>query len=423
VNAAFEHNALTANLRVLTGKSNYFRLSIWWQESDRQLPPLVTTPAAFASQYDNVLRASANWTGQVGIGEMQVRTGLFREKIHFHDSLHHLNAQNTAHTLVQEAEWSVPIRNRHRFQAGVNHTYNWAMADGYHHPLRTQRRAALFASAGSAWYNKRLQTLLAMRQEWYDVHTAPAIPSFSASWRFNSSYLVRTQFAATFRIPTLNDLYWIPGGNPDLKPERGKSAEFSLEYARSAKAFHVSWNSGFFINQVNSRILWEPGSFYWKPSNIGQVTSMGVESRIELHVQTGRNHFKMLLNAQYVRSGVTGEKRGQFIPEQQLIYTPFLLSSGLLEFRRGYFTAFIQGTYNGLRYTSSDNSQSLPGFFLADAGFNLDLPVNTVPMGLFFSCRNMFNTAYEVTLWRPMALRSWHAGIQFFIQKSNPNQS
>ena len=30
-----------------------------------------------------------------------------------------------------------------------------------------------------------------------------------------------------YRIPTLNAMYWQPGGNPDLKPEKGFASDFT----------------------------------------------------------------------------------------------------------------------------------------------------------------------------------------------------
>ena len=40
---------------------------------------------------------------------------------------------------------------------------------------------------------------------------------------------LKVNAAKVYRLPTLNDLYWSPGGNPNLKPEEGFTYEGSFE--------------------------------------------------------------------------------------------------------------------------------------------------------------------------------------------------
>ena len=36
-----------------------------------------------------------------------------------------------------------------------------------------------------------------------------------------------------YRFPTINDLYWNPGGNRNLNPENGYSADFGLLWTKN----------------------------------------------------------------------------------------------------------------------------------------------------------------------------------------------
>lgn len=417
--AGISQTAISGNVNISLGKQQLLKASVWHQHSNRDIPPLVTTPMAFAHQFDYFIRASVLWKAQAGRGEIYVRSGYFSEKIHFNDSLSGLYAQNNAYSLVQEAEWKSPFNNgRHWLQAGINHTFNTANVDGYQVALRTQQRAALFTSIQSFWLNKRLVSLLSFRQEWFDGTFAPLTPSLSASWALNSSLKLRSQVAGIFRIPTLNDLYWIPGGNPELKPERGHSAELSLEYVTRFSKSTISWSGEVFQNQINNRILWIPGASYWAPENIKQARSMGLGTSLKYAYQNGSNRWVVSLNAQHVLAGeITDTDKWYSLPEHQLIYTPAWLAAGHIEYSRASLTVFVQSNYTGIRYTLSDNTQRLPGYFLADAGIRINIKTGNFSNQLFFSCRNLLNSTYEVVAWRPMPLRSWHAGIQFFISK------
>src|SRR5690606_21752078 len=69
-----------------------------------------------------------------------------------------------------------------------------------------------------------------MRAEYYDSRMMPLIPSGGFEWQVihNKPVLLRANFARNFHKPTLNDLYWIPGGNEDLLPEDGITGDLSL---------------------------------------------------------------------------------------------------------------------------------------------------------------------------------------------------
>lgn len=423
-NAELRHFATMGKLNLSTGKNQLLTLTVWSQEGQRQIPPLVTTPLAFANQYDNLLRSAVNWSVETGNSTIQIRSAYFREKIHYRDSLANLYAQNTAHSFVQEAEWEYSFHPNHRLQAGLNYTRHLANVDGYHSPNRQQRRFAVFASSHNQWFGRRLHSLVAIRQEWYDHQIAPLIPSLSGSWHFSQTLSIRAQIAGLFRIPTLNDLYWIPGGNPALKPEHGISTELAVDKQVQLNRISIKSSLGAFANSIKNRILWEPGNSFWQPSNLNRVLSRGTELNIDVQVKQAIAVWKLVLNAQYLVSGES--KTGQTFwdkPEFQLIYTPSLLASGLIEYRINKLAVYVQGSFTGSRYTRSDNTHSLPAYFIADAGIQYEFPFKETPIYLFLTCRNLLNEAYEITIWRPMPLRSWLAGIQFQIINPNKNKS
>ena len=61
----------------------------------------------------------------------------------------------------------------------------------------------------------------------YDI---PVIYSLDARYLVTSSFSVRGAFSTNYRLPTFNDLYWEPGGNPDLKPEFSSSGEIGFDF-------------------------------------------------------------------------------------------------------------------------------------------------------------------------------------------------
>lgn len=64
-----------------------------------------------------------------------------------------------------------------------------------------------------------------------------AQPSLTAAWgyRIAPTWQLRVAYGEAFRAPTFDDLYYPYGSNPDLRPERSRSAEVGVEH-RSAEA-------------------------------------------------------------------------------------------------------------------------------------------------------------------------------------------
>ena len=66
------------------------------------------------------------------------------------------------------------------------------------------------------------------------------------------------QLSTLYRLPGLNDLYWMPGGNPDLKPEYGYSAEAGskLSWKSQNKKTKVSFEPTYFNRYIYNWIIW-----------------------------------------------------------------------------------------------------------------------------------------------------------------------
>lgn len=77
-----------------------------------------------------------------------------------------------------------------------------------------------------------------------------------------------------FRLPTMNDLFWSPGGNPNLIPESGwdLKASFSLRNKHNIFKFEA------FAGRLNNGIIWRPNGLFWQPINEFLITRYGINS-------------------------------------------------------------------------------------------------------------------------------------------------
>jgi vitamin B12 transporter len=422
INAAQKMKGWLQDLYWVTGKYSQLQLSVWGQSSTRQIPPIETIPIAAASQQDDTWRGMLSWKRVSNQYDIQLKTGFLQEGIVFNDSLLSLYATNHAKTYLTETEFGKNFPSIHsRFQLGGNYSYSTAHAQGYGSAMVNQDRRAAFTSFRSELCKGKLITLIQARQEWFNRQFVPFIPSLSASYPLIKSLTLRGQVARSFRVPTLNDLYWQPGGNPSLKPESGIASEFGLNYYVEKLPFVILGKASVFSNHIKNWIVWLPSNSFWTPVNVPQVYSRGLDAGIEVH-----RHFKkkqslhFTSNAQYV--WVTAEKTdiGSIVEsKKQLVYVPHFTWNARISYWWKGFHIELSSTYTGERYITSDNEKSLPGFFLLNASVSKQLELKEHQVSFFLNAFNLLQKSYQVIAWRPMPLFSFQTGISFTFQPNS----
>ena len=232
----------------------------------------------------------------------------------------------------------------------------------------------------------------------YDI---PVIFSVDGSYRFNQEIMLRAAFSSNYRLPTFNDLYWVPGGNPELNPEKSYSGELGFDFSKKKNVFSVS---GFFIRSEDL-IQWQPGiGGIWSPVNVKSANNYGIESSLTGRVDFRDSHFDWTLQYDYT----------QAIDEDldtQLIYVPQHKANALLSYQIKSWRFGYQFQYVGEVYTTTSNTQSLDPYSLS----NLEMIKGFWEGRIFLKLRvnNLFDTAYESVAYRPMPNRNFLINMTF----------
>ncbi|OAN19226.1 Vitamin B12 transporter BtuB [Photobacterium jeanii] len=109
------------------------------------------------------------------------------------------------------------------------------------------------------------------------------------TWNIATGYAVTDaidvvgSYGTAFKAPTFNDLYYPGGsGNPDLKPETSKSAEFGVKGRHDL----LDWGLTAYHTDIKDMIAWAPtAAGPWKPNNVDNARIKGIE--LELGFETG----------------------------------------------------------------------------------------------------------------------------------------
>lgn len=243
-----------------------------------------------------------------------------------------------------------------------------------------------------------------LKKDLIDAVHSPVLYSFGAAFQPVSGYEVKVNASKNFRNPSFNDLYWQPGGNPDLQSESSYQAEIANIFRYNDFLLTLT---PYLIN-IKNLIQWIPTSAgYYSPKNTTSVLSKGVESSLLFTKKTAHSSIK--LNATYAYT--VSENRET---KKQLMYVPLHKVNGSINYVYGSFGIYLQGLYNGLTYTSSDEdfSTAIKPYFVANSG----IYINFKSYILTFKVNNLTDEVYEATAYYPMPKRNYSLNLNINLK-------
>lgn len=399
------HHRLTAAQRVSIG--------YWYQYSDRGIPPTLTQVRSTAEQQDESHRLTAAWQLAARRSVVHVRGAWFHEELRwlpFGDTAE----ESRSRTAIAEGEWRYRPGRGHLLILGMNAAHAAARAEGYSDTPQ-QLRTALFGAYTYTARNERWSASASARQERMDDRLVPFTASIGAQVLVVPGVQLKTNVSKLYRVPTFNDLYWVPGGVRDLLPESGHSAEVGLALDRKIGRVSVNGELTTYTRTMDQWIIWLPGPAYWSPQNVMQVWSRGVEAGAEVVLPLGRSKLSFALNTDHVVSTNQRAKSSDDASvDKQLIYTPMYSGRARIGLQRGRFSATCIAVYTGYRYTSTDNRSFLEPFTVANAWLAYTLRTGKRgSLSVDVQCNNLFDARYQVIADRPMPLRHYRVGVRY----------
>lgn len=221
---------------------------------------------------------------------------------------------------------------------------------------------------------------------------------------------LRSSISNNGRIPAFNDLYWIPGGNPNLKPENAVNFDIGAIYG-----FEFIGNNIFDINYTNismkDKITWvyNPQIQLWNPVNIGESESNIFSINLKSNYNINRKiALSFQLNYTYNKSKKLNEDYpGDLSLNKQIPYIPLQLLKFNINF--DYKDAGLNLFYNliGKRYTDAENSASLNQVSVLDGNIFYNFNFNYLKARITLEINNITNSDYSIMPGYPMPLRNY----------------
>lgn len=217
---------------------------------------------------------------------------------------------------------------------------------------------------------------------------------------------IRSSYGSSYRPPSFNELYWIAGGNPALRPEY--SASFD---AGATGSFHwlgiITGEVNYFSIATRDRILWSPGAGgIWSPRNIDRVTSEGLEFEATWVSQDRTFGLTGGLTLNDVRKR-NREYDGDPTTDRMIVYVPGQTMNVSGWVRIGPATLNLQHSRVSFRYTNATNDRFLPGYSVTSAALTTKWNIDPLRLTLKLESSNIFDTNYQILPLFPMPLREY----------------
>lgn len=415
LNARLKGASIMGQAGYLLGEQNVLRLSVWYQDYYREVPPALFEGASVKNYTNSSIRLLLDWNKKTANTLWYAKASFINDRVHYVDSLSLLNTNNTTYQYYFEAGWKRKIGNHSQLlvfiplQAARIVTSD--TAEG-----KQQTKAALAAAYDVKLFNERLDVAVNGRAEVIN-NTSVLLPGADASYTLTHWLSFRVNVQRTYRAPTLNELYYNPGGNANLLPEEGwnEDAGYTLKL-KPTSAVSFYHDLSVFNRVIDNWIVWFGGAI-WTPHNIATVHSRGVETENKLQWRLNSN-WSLHLGAN--TSYVIATTQSSYIANdnsigKQIPYTPRY--NGQLNAGFSYKHLYINynHTYTGYRFITTDESEYILPYNTGNLQATYDLYLAHCPLSVSLQCNNIWNQQYQVVAYRPMPGINWLAGLKLTL--------
>ncbi|WP_154658282.1 TonB-dependent receptor plug domain-containing protein [Eisenibacter elegans] len=416
-NAAYEYYGMRQTLSYRPREGRTLSMRSWYHHNYRQIQPDMSVQNTGEVLQDQSLRLMLEWDEDQAWGRLLVRAAWVAD-----EQVYNRNSTIAVNRGIGSAEYERPLGQDWILKLGGTWNHITALVRNYGDVVTEQRQDA-FASL--RWQTTpRIAMSLNVRQAWVTGFEAPIAPSLGLEarlWEYNAHYLgLKLLGSRNYRVPTLNDRYWIPGGNPELRSELGWSAEGGLVYAfQPSEGWRLEADVQLYKMWVQDWIAWVPLAAFWAPVNIQEVHSQGLEAGLNLQRQHSAGwHWQ--LGLQYALTQAINQRaQGAFDRSagKQLPYTPEHRAVFLSQLQYKSFFAQANYGYTGFRFTTSDNSQFLNDFWLLNLALGTRLPQGASAWQLSLRLNNLLSTSYQNMAFRAMPGRNFQLSLRYDWQR------
>lgn len=412
-NTDFEHLSINVGLEQKLNERYDLEVLYWFNQLDRNLGHNISNELQdFDSQWDEQHRAIVSFKRKGNNSIWELKNFLSDEDQKF---FYGLESRTQVRSIQNQVRAKIYLGNRWKLIAVAESKWYEATSDGFPKGQKEFRPSIMMNP--SFGLNSKTRLDLIVRAEMNNEVVAPLAPNLSINHQINDKIDIKASIASAYKFPTFNELYWLPGGNPDLKAERGHSYDLGLESTlfENSKSL-IETEVEVFQGKIKDWILWVPGESFWTAQNVHQIKNRG----FTMQIRAQRKWSNQLMSQVKLSASWTETINDNDAPEyeeefgKQLIYTPRMMmnSSMNLQWKKWVFNYQIK--YTDKRFIQTDHSRFMPAFTLHNCALHWSFDIrnkNNIYMGI--RVNNLSDLSYQVVAHQPMPGRNFNLEIKY----------
>ena len=432
---AFKDLHLLQEVYYNTRKGDRFGMNAWLIHSNRELP-MLTTDYGNENDFENrqrelTFRGILSWDHMRENWKLAVKGGYIHTQMKYDYKRDAGNgvmtpmtrSRSKINTFYGQTEGEYYIGREWLFTATASvHQHfvesrdkNIIRQDGNKAVVGYSKGRTEFSGVASAkWQpNERIGLSAVVRKEMYGADWTPIIPAFFVDGVVSKkgNLMLKASLSRNFRFPTLIDLYFLPGGNPDLKRESGWTYDIGASFALGEEnIYSFSGSVNWFDSHVKDWILWLPTTKgFFSPRNVKNVHAYGVEMKSDISIAL-KNDWRLSLNGTLSWTPSINEGEPMTPADKsvgkQLPYVPEWSSSitGRIDWK--CWSLLYKWCYYSVRHTMSSNDISLTGklppYFMNNLTLERKVSTQWAELSFKGAINNLFDEEYLSVLSRPM---------------------
>ncbi len=412
----------------------------WAQHQQREIPPAMFEESSAKMEINSAYRTLLKLESQRFQSYSSATTlGLFYETYSYEDSMIQLRSQASVISipLVEQFNLQLPRHQKVSVQLMANRSF---LAG---HSNSSLNKVGAIATYSADQLLKHINLQSSIEKEVTDVFQVPMIANLSLNcdvWPLIKPYITASSH---YRMPTLNELYYNPGGNIHLKPETSKNLEggFQVSKKYQKQTFHA--DMALFNREVSNWIAWY-GASILTPHNIQKVWSRGLEfighydvnlagnkpdnypkdsiTMIEVNIAKSsafnRIEKRRLVSFDVLYAYTLSTTKESAISNdysigKQIPYVPRYQLKGTVGIKWNQFEISYIHTYTGYRFITTDESQYLKPYFTGNLFASYKFRIRNNLLHAAFRFNNVFNAYYESISGRMMPGRNISLGMMW----------
>lgn len=436
-NADWLNRGILQEMYFRINENQFLTARIWGQNTDRSIPTLATNESDSESltnrQTDQSVRSVIQWDYYLNNLSIHANSGLNSTNLNYILKTRisgETNFQEYINSKSQSNSWFNALDLKYRFS---NQFQMELKNETNRHQVNTFEQRSL-----TGYDQIRIENLFMLkalyqisdfglngliRNSWVDRKWHPLIPMLGleySGWK-HQGFTVFARAARNFRLPTLNDLYYQPGGNPNLRPEKGLSFDLGSGFSRQLEHAALQLKVNAFYSPITDWIVWLP-TYYggWEPQNVKKVISSGIE--ISSSIAGSINQLTYNIQANYALSNSINQGEATHWADQsigkQLPYIPRHSANSLISLQYKRINLNYNWNYYSKRFTTTSNQTLNPldelyAYFMNDVSLGREFHLGKNRVNADFKIFNLFNEKYRTVLQRMMPKCNYSLTISY----------